>query len=214
MAFCTCLKSKKNVARFEVSQLQTWNLSFFPSFFLKCFSHFLNFASCNEKQYLVQATSPLFGYIAIDVYILLVIYTRRGRTGVLRGENQTPNQGTTRVECCFKHWNLPLLSLLKSFRILILYCICMFPIKVATELCNGHSWSSSALYHCACQQTWNVAKWQKKKIEHNNFFPKCNWMIYSLFLPTTSLIWGTKMVGLSLKIKWIAFVPLKIITKW
>lgn len=117
------------------------------------------------------------------IYSWLFLYTRRGRTGVLRGENQTPNQGTTRVECCFKQWNLPLLSLLKSFRILILCCICMFPIKVATELCNGHSWSSSALYHCACQQTWNVAKWQKKKNRIYIFFQNVTtWYILSLSL--------------------------------
>lgn len=105
MAFCTCLKSKKNVARFEVSQLQTWNLSFFSFFFffLKSFSHFLNFAPCNEKQYLVQATVLSLGtQQQMCIYSWLFLYTRRGRTGVLRGEIQTPNQGTTRVECCFK----------------------------------------------------------------------------------------------------------------
>lgn len=100
MAFCTCLKSKKNVARFEVSQLQTWNMSFFLFFFLKCFSHFLNCAPCNEKQYLVQATSPLFGYIAIDVYILLVISLhQKGKDWCVEGgkPNTKPRHNPGRV---------------------------------------------------------------------------------------------------------------------
>lgn len=103
MAFCTCLKSKKNVARFEVSQLQTWNLSFFPFFFLNCFFNFLNFAPCNEKQYLVQATVLSLGtQQQMCIYSWLFLH-QKGKDWCVERENQTPNQGTTRVKCCFRH---------------------------------------------------------------------------------------------------------------
>lgn len=96
--FVHVLKARTNVARFEVSQLQTWNLSFFPFFFLKCFSHFLNFVPFNEKQYLhSKPQSFLWVYSnRCMLYFWLFLYTRKERLVCWGGAggNQMPKQET------------------------------------------------------------------------------------------------------------------------